>query len=662
MPGTRWSWLLVGLAVSACNALDKVPEKLPPGPHLVVPTDDRPAVQALRIPPPIIGGTLAVSADGQNAVVADPERDRVSVVELATQVVHEITLEEGAEPGRVIVDDANRAHVALRRAGDVLTVSLPDGSVIARRHVCAAPRGLAYDSSTDRIQVACASGELVALRASGAEGAETRIVADDLRDVVALKDGGFAVTRFKTAQILKLDQRLSVVSNTTVPNVQRDMTRTVTNVVDDGAGGTLTEGSVFNEVHDMQPQVAWRTASNGDGTLWMLHEIESNNEIVVQDEPQAESSPYGGDGFSCSGIVQTAVTRMAGDQVVGTASVQGLVLAVDLAVSPTGSALAIAQAGEADQETPRPHTEFIDSEGNNTGDSAPSAAFNPTSAVVIVRTGSVTDSGGCAPPENVPVSGQATSVTYTPSGQLLVQLREPARLVVVDDPAASSSSDQFATGEIDLGGESTFDTGHELFHRDSGAGIACAGCHAEGGDDGHVWHFSTVGARRTQAVNVGLAGTLPLHWDGDMKNLAMIMDKVFVGRMGGVHESKDRLEVLENWVFALRPAPAAVAADDAAALRGKDLFESADVGCNGCHNGDALTNNKNYDVGTEPGHELQVPSLHGVGYRAPFIHTGCATTLEGRFDPNCGGGDLHGHTSQLDQAQIGDLVAYLKSL
>jgi cytochrome c peroxidase len=112
----------------------------------------------------------------------------------------------------------------------------------------------------------------------------------------------------------------------------------------------------------------------------------------------------------------------------------------------------------------------------------------------------------------------------------------------------------------------------------------------------------------------------------------------------------------------LRPTPAAVPADDAAALRGKQLFESAEVGCNGCHNGDALTNNHNYDVGTEPGHELQVPSLHGIGYRAPFIHTGCAPTLQDRFDPSCGGGDMHGHTSQLDDGQIGDLVAYLRSL
>jgi mono/diheme cytochrome c family protein len=217
-------------------------------------------------------------------------------------------------------------------------------------------------------------------------------------------------------------------------------------------------------------------------------------------------------------------------------------------------------------------------------------------------------------------------------------------------------------GEIELGGESMRDTGHDLFHRDSGAGITCAGCHAEGGDDGHVWSFSTIGSRRTQSIYVGLAGTMPFHWDGDMKDLSVLMKKVFVGRMGGVMQSKDRLEVLESWMFSMRPPPAMVASDDAAAMRGKELFESSEVGCTSCHNGDALTNNESYDVGTAHGTKLQVPSLRAVGYRAPFIHSGCATTLAQRFDPACGGGDLHGRTSQLEPGQVDDLVSYLRSL
>jgi hypothetical protein len=43
------------------------------------------------------------------------------------------------------------------------------------------------------------------------------------------------------------------------------------------------------------------------------------------------------------------------------------------------------------------------------------------------------------------------------------------------------------------------------------------------------------------------------------------------------------------------------------------------------------------------------------------MHDGCAAKLLDRFGA-CGGGDKHGHTSQLQPAQLADLVAYLRSL
>ena len=57
----------------------------------------------------------------------------------------------------------------------------------------------------------------------------------------------------------------------------------------------------------------------------------------------------------------------------------------------------------------------------------------------------------------------------------------------------------------------------------------------------------------------------------------------------------------------------------------------------------------------------KVPSLLGVAARAPFMHDGCAATLDDRFG-SCGGGDAHGKTSQLSAAQRADLVAFLESL
>ena len=59
---------------------------------------------------------------------------------------------------------------------------------------------------------------------------------------------------------------------------------------------------------------------------------------------------------------------------------------------------------------------------------------------------------------------------------------------------------------------------------------------------------------------------------------------------------------------------------------------------------------------------LQVPSLAGLGTRAPYMHDGCAATLFDRFSLECGGGDMHGFTSQLGEADIRDLVAYMLTL
>ena len=97
-------------------------------------------------PPAVSGGTLRVLSDGQTAVAADPDRDRVYVVDLSARAVSAtVPLEAGDEPGRVIEDAAGRVHVALRRGGAVVTFD-PRQPVVTRRLVCASPRGLAYEA------------------------------------------------------------------------------------------------------------------------------------------------------------------------------------------------------------------------------------------------------------------------------------------------------------------------------------------------------------------------------------------------------------------------------------------------------------------------------------------------------------------------------------
>jgi cytochrome c peroxidase len=234
-------------------------------------------------------------------------------------------------------------------------------------------------------------------------------------------------------------------------------------------------------------------------------------------------------------------------------------------------------------------------------------------------------------------------------------VQEPPRVLVIDHVQVGPVS------TIELPGTARADTGHDLFHRDSGGGIACASCHPEGGEDGRTWRFADTGERRTQPLNIGLEGTAPFHWAGDLPDVGSLMSEVFVQRMGGVRQSPERLDALTQWLFALEPLPAIRDALDEQALRGQELFNSPEVGCATCHSGGKLTNNQTVAVDSLVATKTQVPSLIGVGYRAPFMHTGCAATLVGRFDPACGG-NAHGNTAQLSPAELGELVAYLESL
>ena len=85
--------------LSACNSMD---ERGPKGSALVIPVDVRAAQQALHTPPAISGGTLAATEDGRFAVAADPDRDRISIIELANSNVRQIPLNAADEPGRVV--------------------------------------------------------------------------------------------------------------------------------------------------------------------------------------------------------------------------------------------------------------------------------------------------------------------------------------------------------------------------------------------------------------------------------------------------------------------------------------------------------------------------------------------------------------------------------
>jgi mono/diheme cytochrome c family protein len=363
---------------------------------------------------------------------------------------------------------------------------------------------------------------------------------------------------------------------------------------------------------------------------------------------------YGNGG--CRTITLPSITQFYSDGTISTAStLRPLGLALDVAVSSDGAYVAIAEPG-AITSFPRDTVELIP---RSYIDRTFKGSQDPAVEVPPLLDGHGPGGAECLSYRSAGDAYQVTSVAFDGAGKLYAFSREPASLQVYSLPEQDGNSELALEHAYDFAQPSVFDTGHALFHGDVGSGLSCASCHGEALDDGHVWNFVGVGPRRTQNIRGGLMSTLPLHWGGDLPTFKSLVDEVMTRRMSGFALKLPYSDALASWIDGLPPVKLA-AQDDEAAARGKALFESDEVGCASCHSGAHLTNNASYDVGT--GGKFQVPTLNGLALHAPFLHDGCAATLAERFDPSCGGGDKHGHTSHLTQAEISDLLAYLQTL
>ena len=231
-----------------------------------------PTVVASQPPPPISGGTLLVTRDGKTAVAADPDRDAVYGVDMAGSAVRfTVSLDAGDEPGRLVEDGAGRIHVALRGSGELVTIDPVSGTLIARRSACPAPRGVAWNASSDNILVACATGELVTLPAAGGAATSSVHVERDLRDVVVY-NGAVSVSSFRSAEVLRLDTA--------------------------GAVTVSRRDALVSPDPGFIPHVAWRTVQAPSGSVIAVHQAESTASVST-----TVQGGYGGGGFAGGGSV-----------------------------------------------------------------------------------------------------------------------------------------------------------------------------------------------------------------------------------------------------------------------------------------------------------------------------------------------------------------------
>lgn len=207
----------------------------------------------------------------------------------------------------------------------------------------------------------------------------------------------------------------------------------------------------------------------------------------------------------------------------------------------------------------------------------------------------------------------------------------------------------------------------------SNVGAACATCHPGGRDDGHVWGFPD-GPRQTPTLaGRMITKTGPFHWSGEFPSLRDFLDVTVRQRMGGGVVDTQMAGQLAAFLDAMPTPDNPYKRDELtdAQKRGSQAFLKAE--CNECHTGETLTNNKQANVGTfvlngsNPDIDavrqrgLNTPSLLGIARSAPYLHDGSAMTLKERLQQTRKS-DTHGKTSRLNDAELDDLVEFLRVL
>ncbi len=185
-------------------------------------------------------------------------------------------------------------------------------------------------------------------------------------------------------------------------------------------------------------------------------------------------------------------------------------------------------------------------------------------------------------------------------------------------------------------------------------GRACASCHVDGHDDGLVW-LSPDGMVQTPMLAGRLDRSGPFGWKGKSATVREHLTQTMV-RLKAKQQSAETLDAIVSYATTMKAYLPPVRALSPRELRGKALFESNEVGCALCHKS-GHTDGVVRTVGT--GGEFATPSLRFISGTGPYLHDGRHATLRELL---VGTDGKMGWTGHLDEGEMDDLIAYLKSL
>ncbi len=571
---------------------------------------------------------LAVGSD--RVLVSDPEgaasdgrRPMVHVLQLSSGVrLASLVLPDGANPGAIEVDASDRkGYVVAQGLGGVYSIDLATAQLGKFIPTCAAPIDLAISAGT--VKVACRGGEVVTLF----EGTVQRAFVAANLTAITVNAQGRVVVATAEAKLFEV-----------------------------GATAGVTPQPVM--LHDVRarslvPNTARRLVSVAQGPVAMLFQQSIDGELSSDKGSgvvpgQNGGGGYGGDGSGCSiPAARPALVGLTPGGSLGESHGSQVALAVDLAASPDGKTLAVADgSGGTVELTP---VTTLTTPSSTSG--APGCAMGlPTF-----------DNAGL-PPNQIQVPAPM-ALAWVSDGRLLVLNGSPNLEVRV------LSGPTFATAQTISIRPRQVPDGFTLFHSrpnpaplgvpvglSGGGSITCASCHPDGLSNGAVTTLAGV-THKVMPLAGRLSTATQMHWDAKPFHEAIVAG-TWQTQMGGAPLSTARELALHSYLSQLK-APRGVELDAAQLEAGQAAFAKAD--CAACHLASrGFTNDATADVGKGM---HKVPSLTGLAYTAPYMSDGCAATLEQRFDNvGCGGGELHGKPSRLDATERAALIRYLKSL
>ena len=202
---------------------------------------------------------------------------------------------------------------------------------------------------------------------------------------------------------------------------------------------------------------------------------------------------------------------------------------------------------------------------------------------------------------------------------------------------------------------------------------SCATCHP---DNGHTDNKTYVGVDivpdgdpkgRSTPTLWGVGTRAAYSWAGTAPSLQANIRGIIVNRMKGPEPSAETMEALLAYVNTLTYPPnpflnadgSPTDAAPAAAKRGYVIF-TIKAGCKACHQPPVYDKKDVEDVGSDG--KFKVPSLRVVSRTAPYFHDGRFATLEQTVQFMWQYVQKAGTTEKLTDADLSDLVEFLKIL